>query len=179
MLLENKKKGEYTPLTLFSQITHVQIMGLKECLNSSSSSNPWKCKAQKDNKGSIYNFFQAYFRITYMQARTTKVSRQQKSATQKHGGHHKIQSLLLLLINVWLCPSFPTPPPPPPKNKEGNELPGGPPNDNFLLDQVGNSKVGAEGRRSMGLFVGPKDWKTMQPDKLILGAIIDQSGQPN
>ncbi len=33
VLLENKKKGEYTPLTLFSQITHVQIMGLKECLN--------------------------------------------------------------------------------------------------------------------------------------------------
>jgi hypothetical protein len=31
----------------------------------------------------------------------------------------------------------------------------------------------------MGLFVGPKDRKTMQPDKLILGAVIDQIRQPN
>ncbi len=144
-----------------------------------------KYKAQKDNIGSIYDFFQAHFWITYMQARTTKVSRQQKSAKQKQGGgrgHHKIKLLLLIFIIVWIL--HPPSPPPPQQTRKVSNCLGGPPNDNFLLDQIGNPKVGGagggeEGRRLMGLFVGPKDWKTMQPDKLILGAVIDQIGQPN
>jgi hypothetical protein len=139
VLLENNKKEPYTPLTLFSQITHVQITGLKVCLNSSLSKQPFEMQGTKrQQREYMYDCFHAHFIITYMQARTTKVSRQQKSATQKQRGGGTTKSNCSFCY--WsMCDSCT--PHLRPNKQRSRQIAWGPPNDNFLLDQVRNPKV--------------------------------------